>query len=485
MLSVARESTNNVLHQHHRLHQRQNSSTSAAVPASTTSQHSGSISSPATVFLNSPALAPDTMMQPGSEASQSHNNGGGSSSSNSAANINVVSGSHNSGNNIGNLSHSNGATASASSASPSSSESLGQWCCDATRQALGSMAALSLIVLVLQNSTLVLLTRYSRFSQPPGETYHTSTLVLNQEIMKMVFCLIIFYIERKQELPNCNIVHELSSIVFHRETMKLVVPAGLFTLQNFLIFVALSHLDAMTFQVLSQTKLLSAAVFSVWLLDRRLNRWQWISLVLLTLGVYFSQQTAQRESFTKGGGGGGGNAAAQQQPRYQSFVLGAVACIISGLSSSFAGVYFEKVVKTTSPSLAVRNIHLSLFGIPFALLSLLVLDVIPTWWNPSLPRFRFWQGYNVMTWCLVLVHAFGGLLVAVVVKYADNILKGFATGVAVIVSGAFAAVFWEYEPNILFVVGCVLVTASSMVYHKKDNAVSHPIRSSRYSSEKD
>jgi solute carrier family 35 (UDP-sugar transporter), member A1/2/3 len=342
------------------------------------------------------------------------------------------------------------------------------------------MAALSLIVLVLQNSTLVLLTRYSRFSQPPGETYHTSTLVLNQEVMKMVFCLLIFFVERKQEKPDCSIVQELASIVWNRETLKLIVPAGLFTLQNFLIFVALSHLDAMTFQVLSQTKLLSAAVFSVWLLDRRLNRWQWVSLVLLTLGVYFSQQSAQRESFTRVSTTTPPHSAdlqqqsmaPQQQLRTQNFLLGSIACIISGLSSSFAGVYFEKVVKTTAPSLAVRNIHLSLFGIPFAVLSLLVLDVVPTWWNPSLPRFRFWQGYNFMTWCLVLVHAFGGLLVAVVVKYADNILKGFATGVAVIFSGVFAALFWEYEPSRLFVVGCLLVTASTMLYHKKDNTSS-------------
>lgn len=351
---------------------------------------------------------------------------------------------------------------------------------DAATDALNSMAALSLLVLVLQNSTLVLLTRYSRFSHPPSETYHTSTLVLNQEVMKMAFCLAIFAYERKQQDPHADVVSDLRAVVFQEETLKLIVPAALFTLQNFLIFVALSHLDAMTFQVLSQTKLLSAAVFSVWLLDRRLNLWQWVSLVLLTVGVYFSQAEGhQKESFAKV------SATALSPAPFssiatkvpvallpQSFVFGAVACIISGLSSSFAGVYFEKVVKTTAPSLAVRNIHLSLFGIPFAVLSMLVLDVFPPMWNPRLPKFRFWQGYDAMTWCLVLVHAFGGLLVAVVVKYADNILKGFATGVAVIVSGAFAAVFWEYKPSLLFVLGCVLVTASSMLYHTKDRAAS-------------
>lgn len=341
---------------------------------------------------------------------------------------------------------------------------------------LGSMAALSLVVLVLQNSTLVLLTRYSRFSQPPGETYHTSTLVLNQEVMKMIFCVAIFVYEKRQELQqslvstNATVWSELQGVVLQRETLKLIVPAALFTLQNFLIFVALSHLDAMTFQVLSQSKLLSAAVFSVWLLDRRLNRWQWVSLILLTVGVYLSQSEGQKESFARGGKQSSvAPSPLAQHQHHQSFLLGASACIISGLSSSFAGVYFEKVVKTTAPSLAVRNIHLSIFGIPFAIFSMLVLDVLPTWWNPALPRFQFWRGYNSMTWCLVTVHAFGGLLVAVVVKYADNILKGFATGVAVIVSGAFTAMFWDYQPSMWFVVGCVLVTVSSVLYHAKDS----------------
>ena len=94
------------------------------------------------------------------------------------------------------------------------------------------------------------------------------------------------------------------------------------------------------------------------------------------------------------------------------------------------------------------------------------LDIYPLWGTNE--TFSYWRGYNGLTWTLVVSHAIGGLLVAVVVKYADNILKGFATGVAVIVSGVFASLFWGYEPSLLFVVGCVLVTAASVLYHAKD-----------------
>jgi UDP-sugar transporter A1/2/3 len=366
------------------------------------------------------------------------------------------------------------------------------WCWWPASSSVASVALISLVALVVQNSTLVLMTRYSRFSQPAAERYYTSTLVLNQEIVKMALCLVLFFFERPSE-HSCgggsSYLDRLKEVVIQRSTMKLCLPAALFTLQNFLIFVALSHLDAMTFQMLSQTKLLSAAVFSVLLLDRRLNAWQWISLILLTLGVFLSQadttHATSSSSFIKASKTPGGVtppppspdklAAVEREMLSQNPLIGGLACVISGLSSSFAGVYFEKVVKTTSPSLAVRNIHLGIFGIPLAFLSMLVLDVAPTWYTPPSSaspttgeQFRYWRGYNTLTVMLVFVHALGGLLVAVVAKYADNILKGFATGVAIVVSGLFGWIFWDYHPTIMFVGGCMLVTISTMVYHHKD-----------------
>jgi len=37
----------------------------------------------------------------------------------------------------------------------------------------------------------------------------------------------------------------------------------------------------------------------------------------------------------------------------------------------------------------------------------------------------FFYGYDSVVWLIILIQAFSGLLVAVVVKYADNILKGW------------------------------------------------------------
>ena len=54
-----------------------------------------------------------------------------------------------------------------------------------------------------------------------------------------------------------------------KDTMMLGVPGALYLAQNNILFIALSHLDAATFQITYQLKILTTAVFSVLMLGRR------------------------------------------------------------------------------------------------------------------------------------------------------------------------------------------------------------------------
>lgn len=142
----------------------------------------------------------------------------------------------------------------------------------------------------------------------------------------------------------------------------------------------------------------------------------------------------------------------------QNYMVGLVAVVISCLSSGFAGVYFEKILKGTSASVWVRNVQLGVFGTALGLLGL--------WWNDgaAVARHGFLFGYTGMVWAVIFNQAFGGLLVAVVVKYADNILKGFATSFSIIVSTVMSIYLFHFHVDLLFTAGAGLVIGAVYMY---------------------
>jgi UDP-sugar transporter A1/2/3 len=73
------------------------------------------------------------------------------------------------------------------------------------------------------------------------------------------------------------------------ETIKLIVPAAIYTFQNNILYHALTYLDTVTYQVTYQLKILTTALFAVAILGKRLHAKQWVALVLLTIGVTIVQ----------------------------------------------------------------------------------------------------------------------------------------------------------------------------------------------------
>ena len=65
----------------------------------------------------------------------------------------------------------------------------------------------------------------------------------------------------------------------------------------------------------------------------------------------------------------------------------------------------------------MRNIQLSFLSLPFGLVTCVINDYT------QLKEKGFFYGYDGFVWYLVVLQATGGLIVAAVVKYADNILK--------------------------------------------------------------
>lgn len=73
-------------------------------------------------------------------------------------------------------------------------------------------------------------------------------------------------------------------------------------------------------------------------------------------------------------------------------------------------------------------------------------------------------GYNWLVFGVVIMQAAGGLLVAVVVKYADNILKGFATSMSIVLSAVVEFCLSGNLPSTQFVGGTIVVLFSVYLY---------------------
>ena len=142
----------------------------------------------------------------------------------------------------------------------------------------------------------------------------------------------------------------------------------------------------------------------------------------------------------------------------QNQLYGLAAVIVACLSSGFAGVYFEKILKGSQTSVWLRNVQLGLFSVILGLIGMEMKD------GSEVAEKGFFFAYTNIVWFVISLQAFGGLLVAVVVKYADNILKGFATSLAIVLSCIVSVFLFEFHITVKFAVGAGLVILAVYLY---------------------
>mmetsp|Transcript_37298 Transcript_37298/g.111719 ORF Transcript_37298/g.111719 Transcript_37298/m.111719 type:complete len:414 (-) Transcript_37298:732-1973(-) len=323
----------------------------------------------------------------------------------------------------------------------------------------GSFKLLLLILMVLQNSTTVLVGRHTRSSASKDDLYVVNHLIIVTELGKLTLAAIFEHFHTSGRLW-----HSVKENIIDRpmDALKIVIPSLLYLVQNSLLYVALSNLSAPLFQVTYQCKLLTTALVSVIMLNRRYSPKQWVCLSLLGIGVaivVLGESDAQKKDK---------NAvqaaeAAQDEKPAQSLFVGLVAVSIACMSSALAGVYFEKVLKKTTTeaggvarapvSMWMRNIQMAFFSVCIGLIQYVNL-------NEEDKAKNFTHGFTNWVWVLVCLQAGGGMLVAAVIKYADNVLKGLATGVSVVFASLCSVLLFGTKLSFQFAFGAAVILGS-------------------------
>jgi UDP-sugar transporter A1/2/3 len=315
----------------------------------------------------------------------------------------------------------------------------------------------SLIALVLQQVLLVLMIRHSRTA--PRKTgdedinfvpYLASTAVVSAECLKLLLNLSLEKLLVKPDEQMKSSSSTIGTKLVNQEALKLAIPALLYLVQNNLLFVALSNLSVPVYQVTNQGKLLTTAVCSRLMLNKSISGMQYVSLAVLALGVALVQLSSMERKEPA------------DDDHDQNQLLGLIAVIISCFTSGFAGVYFEKMIKSDSAqnniSVYMRNCQLAIWSVLLGLIPVFTKDLY------SIQQNGFFQGYNSVVIGVICCQAMTGLIVALVMKYADTILKGFATSVAVVLATVLSIFIWKARVDAFFIFGAAMVMLAVRIY---------------------
>jgi UDP-sugar transporter A1/2/3 len=231
--------------------------------------------------------------------------------------------------------------------------------------------------------------------------------------------------------------------------LRTSLPCLLYTLQNNLLFIALSNLPGAEYQVTYQLKILTTATLSMLVLGKVLSPLKWFSLLVLTCGVALIELRPDERKHLHG-----------------NRLVGIGAVLIACFTSALAGVLMEKLMKRKGVSMWITNIQVASVSTVVSLIATVLKD------SDAIRSHGFFQGYYYLVWIVVSLQAVGGLVIASVMKYADNILKCFGNALAIsfgcLISGA---VLQEFSPNSNFIIGTGFVLASIFVYGMPDNAL--------------
>jgi len=318
---------------------------------------------------------------------------------------------------------------------------------------------LSLAIILFQNAATPLFFRFATTEAKATDRFSPAVAVVTQEFIKLCLSFVLVFMEEGSvgagmALAKRDILGQPMT------TLKLGVPALLYFIQNQCLQLASSNLPAALFQVMYQGKTIVVAFCSIVLLQKQLSRHKWLGIALMAFGLAVVNAAKTEEKAQ----------ANMANSAEQNFTAGIFFVLVGCFCSGFAGVYFEKMMKKPSgsgagsaaqkkPSMWVRNIQLASFSLLVGAVQLTVLGSGGA--TESTPMFH---GFTNKVWIMVWNNAIGGLCVAFVIKYANNILKGFACAFATVLASIAAVPLFGFTLKFTFVLGMFIVLGSAFVY---------------------
>jgi len=231
------------------------------------------------------------------------------------------------------------------------------------------------------------------------------------------------------------------------------VPAVLYSMQNLCALTAYRNLDSVTFNVLNQTKTLSAALFCFVIMGRRQSKIQVAALILLVLAALIIEGTISVESLL--GATGGATPKEKSVIEVTHFTLGVLPCLAASLISGLAGALSQLNLQKGGG----RNSYF--FSMELAVFSIMTLGA------SKFVAGREDSSEGRLEWSMLIpvaLQASGGLIVGLVTKYAGPVRKGFSLLVGIVLTGIMQSVATGEAVSSEQLYGTVLVIIATFLH---------------------
>mmetsp|Transcript_18194 Transcript_18194/g.25197 ORF Transcript_18194/g.25197 Transcript_18194/m.25197 type:complete len:335 (-) Transcript_18194:319-1323(-) len=280
--------------------------------------------------------------------------------------------------------------------------------------------------------------------------YNVATVPLMSELMKLFLSSFLLYQQYSKDPKATQMTLDWRSVLLFP------IPSIIYLFHNNVQFYTMAYVDAATYQILGNLKIVTTG-FLFWIaLKRYLSRIQWLALLLLMAGATTSQISGCEGSVLSA--------------PTMGYLLG----ILSAMLSATAGVYTEFLMKKNNDSLYWQNVQLYAFGSLFNAMRLAFDDFSDGYENGSW-LYTGLRGWDLVTWCIAINFAFSGLFVSWIMKYADTIVKVYATSSAMLITAILSVWFFGLSPTLQLFLGIVIACISINLYFMPKDSTPGPV----------
>lgn len=261
---------------------------------------------------------------------------------------------------------------------------------------------------------------------------------------------------------------------------------------NIIPFYAINNIGAPMFTVVMQLKIFATAGFSTCMLGRSYSATKWRALVLLVVGCILvsspilnhspSPPPTLQTNATNIAVIPSTPSTSQSNSSFLSIfdllseiissygpgLLGLCATLLQATISGFTAVYFEALLKDKDDETTIweRNFQLAFYSIVVMIITVVTEQIIsdPTLSTSSEPLPVMFSNWTILAFIIAILQAFGGLLVAGTLRYADSVLKCFATAVSIGLTSIVGYFFLGNQVDFIVTLGYVVTIISIFNY---------------------